>query len=239
MEGLEFINDKIHQMRTEYTRLSSETDDHIFAALCVRATYFKNPSLPFNSDVIDRFLTDSVGDGGVDAILSDPTSEASDLILCQAKHWQTIKYDDVRNAVSKMIAFYKCMERGEYEIANSKVQREFLSLNAEVGDESKVCFVLYVSATKNGIREDRIQKILIDEGLDPSRYEISLYFINDIIEEINDLESRRPAVEVGKIVIDQVNNYLQYNEDSIIVNVSAFQSRISMLEMVRTYLLAI
>ena len=52
MEGLEFINDKIHQMRTEYTRLSSETDDHIFAALCVRATYFKNPSLPFNSDVI-------------------------------------------------------------------------------------------------------------------------------------------------------------------------------------------
>ncbi|MDE6474198.1 MAG: AIPR family protein [Clostridia bacterium] len=222
MEGLKFINDKIHSMKTEYSRLSSETDDHIFATLCVRATYFKNPSLAFNNEVIDRFLTDSTGDGGVDAILSDPSSEASDLILCQAKHWQTIKYDDVRNAVSKLIAFYKCMDRGEYEIANSKVQREFLSLNAEVGDESKVCFVLYVSAPKNGIREDRIQKLLIDEGLDPNRYEISLYFINDIIEEINDLESRRPSVEVGKIFIDQVDNYLQYNDDSIIVNVSAF-----------------
>lgn len=222
MEGFEFINNKIHSMKTEYSRLSSETYDHIFAALCVRATYFKNPSLAFNNDVIDKFLVDSVKDGGVDAILNDPSSEASDLILCQAKFWKTITYDDVRNAVSKLITFYKSMVRGEYEIANSKVQREFLSLNAEVGDESKICFVLFVSAQRNSIREDRVQKLLIDAGLDTNRYEIVLYFINDIIEEIKDLESRRPTVEVGKILIDQANNYLQYNDDSIIVNASAF-----------------
>ena len=222
MDEYEYLSSKIHSLKTEYTRLSSETDDHVFAALGVRATFFKNPSLSFTNDIIDKFLVDSTRDGGVDAILSDPNSEASDLILCQAKHWKSISFDDVRDAILKLISFYKSMLRGEYDVANAKVQREFLSLNAEVGDESKIYFVLFVSAPKNRIREDRVQKLLLDEGLDPSRHEISLYFIQDIIEEIKDLESRRPSVETGKISIDKVDNYLQYEEDAIIVNVSAF-----------------
>lgn len=40
-----------------------------------------------------------------------------------------------------MILFYKGMKRGEYETVNTKVQRRFLSLDAEIGEESKVCFV--------------------------------------------------------------------------------------------------
>lgn len=97
-----------------------------------------------------------------------------------------------------------------------------MSLNAEVGDESKVCFVFYTSAPKNGIREDRIQKLLQEHGLDTLHYEIQLFFADDIVDEIKESESRRPTVESGKIAIDSANNFLEYCDDAVIVNVSAF-----------------
>ena len=44
-----------------------------------------------------------------------------------------------------MALFYKDMIQGHYEQVNQKVQGRFLSLNSEVGEESKIFFVLYTS----------------------------------------------------------------------------------------------
>ena len=212
----------MHALKEKYFRLHNESDEHIFTVLCVRANMYKNPSLSFGDNEIDNFLVDSMKDGGVDALLADPNSETNNLMICQSKFYQTITFDIVRDAVAKMILFYKQMERGEYEIANAKVQRTFLSLNAEIGEESKVCFVFYTSAPKNGIREERIQKLLQEYGLDTIHFEIQLYFADDVLDEVKESESRRPTVENGKILIDRAKNVLEYEEDAIIVNVSAF-----------------
>ncbi len=218
----ETINSKIKSLKELYPSLRRESDDHIFTVLCVKSNFYKNPSLTFTDNDIENILVDSVKDGGVDALLADPNSETNNMIICQSKYYQTITFDAVRDAVAKMILFYKSMKRGEYESVNTKVQRTFLSLDAEVGDESKVCFVFYTSAPKSGIREDRIQKLLQEHGLDTINYEIQLYFADDIVDEIRESESRRPTVESGKISIDKANNYLEYADDAVIVNVSAF-----------------
>ena len=218
----ETISNKIQSMKEIYPRLRKESDDHVFAVLCVKSSFYKNPSLSFTDNDIENILVDSQGDGGADALLTDPNSDTSNLIICQAKYHQKITYDEVRDAVAKMILFYKSMKRGEYETVNAKVQRRFLSLDAEVGDESKVCFVFYTSAQKNGIHEDRIQKLLQEHGLDNLNYEIQLYFADDVVDEIKESESRRPTVENGKIVIDKADNYLEFGEDAVIINVSAF-----------------
>ena len=118
--------------------------------------------------------------------------------------------------------FYKEMQQGHYERLNQKVQRRFLSLNSEVGDESKIHFVLYTSATKSGIRKDRVIKKFREQFSDSSQFEIDILFGADIEEEIKESESRRPTVENGKIAIDAANNALAYGEDAVIVNVSAF-----------------
>ena len=130
------------------------------------------------------------------------------VIYLQSKFYKTITYDNVSDAVQKMFIFYKDMQRGEYQNVNSKVQQRFLSLNAEVGEESKVCFVFYTSANQNGIRKDRIEKLLKHHFNDTSIFEVSILFADDIIEEIKELESRRPTVESGVIVIDQPRNVL-------------------------------
>ena len=216
------ISEKLNSLKEIYPTLRKETNDHVFAVLCVKSNFYKNPSLSFTESDIENFLVDSISDGGADAILTDPNSETSNLAICQAKYYQKITFDEVRDAVAKMILFYKSMKRGEYETVNAKVQRRFLSLDAEVGDESKVYFVFYTSAPKNGIREDRIQKLLHEHGLDNLHYEIQLYFADDIIDEIKESESRRPTVESGKIAIDCADNYLEFGEDAVIVNASAF-----------------
>ena len=200
----ETISNKIKSLKENYPRLRKESDEHIFTVLCVKSSFYKNPSLSFTDSDIENILVDSVKDGGVDALLADPNSETNNLLICQSKYYQSITFDAVRDAVAKMILFYKSMLRGEYEEVNSKVQRTFLSLNAEIGDESKVCFVFYTSAPKSGIREDRIQKLLQEHGLDTINYEIQLYFAEDVVDEIKESESRRPTVESGKISIDNL-----------------------------------
>lgn len=152
----EKIKSKICAMKGIYPSLRSRSDDYIFSALCVRSHLYKNPALILTENDIDEMIVDGQYDGGVDILLTDPNSDASDMVIAQSKFYTSISTDDVMNAMAKMASFYKDMEQGHYEQVNSKVQRRFLSLNAELGEESKVHFVFYTSAPQSGINRIRI-----------------------------------------------------------------------------------
>lgn len=218
----EFIQNKIHAMKDTYPSLRSKSDDYVFSALSVKSHLYKNPALILSESDIDEMIVDGQYDGGVDVLLTDPNSENCDLIIAQSKNWETITTDDVSNAMGKMADFYKDMLQGRYEQVNTKVQGRFLSLNSELGEESKVHFVLYVSAPQSGINKVRIEKKFREKFTDSHNFEISLFFGKDIVEEIKESESRRATVEHGKIKIDETGNYLLYGDDAAIVNVSAF-----------------
>lgn len=221
-EAYGFIQDKIAAMKKDYKSLKDKSDEYVFTALCVRANYYKNPAVEFSDQLISEMVVDGQYDGGVDALLLDPNAEEENLVLVQSKYYQNITFDNVRDAIQKIILFYKDMERGEYQNVNTSVQRRFLSLNAEVGEESKIRFVFYTSAKKNRIRTDRIEKIVKEQFQDNDKFEVSLLYVDDLVEEIKELESRRPTVESGVITIDKANNALWYDEDAVVVNVSAF-----------------
>lgn len=217
-----FIKNKIRALKENFSSLRDKSDEYVFTALCVKSNFYKNPALNFTDNEINSMIVDGACDGGVDALLTDPNSEESNLILVQSKFYQTISFEDVKNAVMKMAFFYTEMEKGRYERISERVQRRFLSLNSEVGDESKVCFVLYTSAPKNSIRKDRIEKLLFEYLNDSTKFTLSLYFVDDVCEEIKESESRRATVENGKIKIDETDNCLYYGDDAVFVNVSAF-----------------
>lgn len=221
-ESYDFIQGKIATMKRDYPSLRNKTDDYVFTALCVRAVFYKNPAIDFNEQIISDFIVDGQYDGGVDALLLDPNSEEENLILVQSKFYKNITFDNVRDAIQKIILFYKDMERGDYQNVNTQVQRKFLTLNAELGDDSKIKFVFYTSAKKNRIRTDRIEKLVKEQFQGNERFEVELYYVDELVDEIKELESRRPTVESGIIKIDEPNNYLEYGEYAVIVNVSAF-----------------
>lgn len=218
----DYIVSKIKSMKEVYPSLRSRSDDYVFSALCVKANFYKNPALILNESEFGEIVVDGQYDGGADILLSDPNSEGADLVIGQSKFYKTISYEDVLNAMLKMALFYKDMVRGHYEQVNATVQRRFLTLNSEIGDESKIRFVFYTSASQGGIRRDRIEKKFREQFTDSTAIDVSILFASDIEDEIKESESRRPTVESGKIRIDEAGNYLQYGENAAIVNVSAY-----------------
>ena len=95
-------------MKADYSFLSAKNDPIIFTALCIKNHFFKNPALPLKESDLQDYLVDGTGDGGVDAMFSDPSSESSDLVLCQSKFYQTITSDDVYNAMVKFLSKLPC-----------------------------------------------------------------------------------------------------------------------------------
>ena len=217
-----YIVEKMSSIKSVFPSLQGQTDPYVFSALCLKSNLFKNPALSLSDDDLAEMVVDSQFDGGVDILLTDPNSEASDFIIGQSKFYKTISSEDVLNALMKMARFYENMESGHYEQVNSVVQRRYLTLISEVGEESKIHFVFYTSALQGSIRKENIEKKFKEQFLDSNNIEVSLYFGKDIEAEIKESESRRPTVEIGKIKIDKAGNYLTYGDDAIIVNISAF-----------------
>lgn len=218
----EKIQSKIHAMKTAYPSLRIKSDDYVFSALCIKSHLYKNPALVLYESDFDEMIVDGQYDGGVDVLVTDPNSDGADMVIAQSKYYTSISTDDVMNAMSKMASFYKDMSQGRYEQVNAKVQRRFLTLNAELGDESKIHFVFYTSAPQSGINRARMEKKFREQFTDSSRFEVSFFFAKDVEEEIDESESRRPTVDQGKIKIDETDNYLLYGDSAAIVNVSAF-----------------
>ena len=218
----DYITEKINGMKAQYPSLRDKTDDYIFSALCIKASFYKSPTLFLHEEDFAEMIVDSPNDGGADILLSDPNSETSDLIIGQSKFYKSISSEQVLNAMYKMADFYKDMTAGHYERFNDKVRSRFHKLYGELGEESNIHFVFYTSAPKNRINIRRIENKFRESFADTAQIEVDIFFAADIEDDIKESMLRKPSVEYGKIRIDEANNYLAYGEDAVIVNVSAF-----------------
>lgn len=222
MDTYDYIVSKINELKRIYPSFRSRPDDYVFSALFVKNHFYKNPRQFLNETDFEEIIVDGCSDGGVDILLSDPNSEASDLVIGQAKFYKTITFEQVLNDVRKMADFYNDMTAGHYERFNDKVKSRFRKLYAEIGDESKIHFVFYMSAPKNRINIKRIETKFREMFVNTALIEIEILFAVDIEDDIKESLLRRPSVEYGKIRIDEANNYLTYGDKAVIVNVSAF-----------------
>lgn len=222
MNSYDFIKGRIETLKTTFPSLRNKPDSYIFSVLAVKSTFYQNPALELGESEFNSFVVDGQRDGGVDILLSDPNSETSDLVIGQSKFQSSISSEDVTNAMLKMAIFYKEMLSGHYETVNENVHRRFLTLNSEIGDESKIHFVFYTSANIKNIRLSTIEQRFKDQFSDSSNIEVSFFFAKDLEDEIKESESRRPNIESGKITIDKANNILYYGDDAAMANISAF-----------------
>ena len=221
-ETYHYIINKINSIKHQYPSLQDKPNNYVFNALVVKSMFYKNPANEVTENDFNDIIIDSHADGGADILLNDPNSETDDLIIGQSKFYKTISFDECSDAINKMADFYLDLSKGHYENVNGAVGQRFSWLNGNVGDESKIKFVLFTSAPKNNIRFDRLQKTLYNKLADQNKFELIVLFDTDIIEEIKEAESRRPSVDCGEIDIDVANNWLVYEDMAAIVNVSAF-----------------
>lgn len=119
-----YIKSKINQMKEIDPDLRYKIDDFVFSVLSAKSTFYKDPLLTFPIEAI----VDGTNDGGVDALLTDPNSDTSDLVLIQSKYYQKITYEDVSNAVTKLVRFYNDMINGDYGTIQQKVIKKVFKL---------------------------------------------------------------------------------------------------------------
>lgn len=179
----ELIKSKIDALKNTYPSLRTKADDYVFSALCIKSNLYKNPAHILNEQDFGDMIVDGQYDGGVDVLLTDPSSDSSDLIIGQSKFYTTISSEDVMNALTKMALFYKDMLQGRYEQVNATVQRRFLTLYSELGEDAKIHFVFYTSALQSGINRSHLQAIFNAAKNDNSSD--VLYDIFSDIEGIN------------------------------------------------------
>ncbi len=216
------ISTRINSMRSMYPCLRDKKDDFVFSALCIKYSLYKNPALELTESELMDLIIDGTCDGGADFILLDPNnSEASDLVIGQAKCRDKISAEEAKNAISKMVDFYFKMRSYDFDGLRTDVINRSQKLLAETGDESKYIFCLYVSAPQNSIRVSSLNKILADRLGTDERFELRVFFGGDIENEIDEAESRQPCVEDGTLDLDKPGNVLMYGEDAAIVNISA------------------
>lgn len=106
-ENYDFIKTKIDNMKETYHVLRDKSDDYVFSALALKSNLYKNPSLILKENDIQNIIVDGNNDGGIDALLTDPNSDGSNLVLVQSKFYQKISFEDVCNAITKMYLFYE------------------------------------------------------------------------------------------------------------------------------------
>lgn len=217
----DYIVKKIHSLRSSYPFLKSQADVCVFSALCIKAHFYGNPALSLIDNELEDMIIDGSYDGGVDFLLTDPSSESGDIVIGQSKFYKSIKHEEVLNALIKMANFYKDMSIGHFEKVNSRVQKRFLTLTSELGSESRIIFVFCTSAPKSKISVDSLEKKFHELFANESNIDLCILFASDIVSELREAESRRPTVETGEIIIDKAGNILDYGDEAIIVNASA------------------
>lgn len=222
MDNYDYIADKINKLKTQYPSFRDKQDYYVFSALCIKANFYKNPALILHESDLAEMIVDGWSDGGADILLSDPNSEADDLVIGQSKFCKAITSEQVLNAVRKMADFYNDITAGHFERFNERTRHRFRKLYAEIGEESKIHFVFYTSAPKKSINKKRLETKFLEEFIDTDNIEIEILFDTDIKKAIEDAASWKSIVESGKIFIDKAKNYLTYGDTAVIVNVSAF-----------------
>lgn len=216
----DFFEYHIETMKEKYPTFRKYQNYHIFTLLCIKYFFYSESGIAFDQDVIEEFLTDGANDGGIDAIFNDPTSEGNDLIIVQSKFYENtaLGTDNVAGELYKINETLKKLQSNKISEFNDKLVTAYRNATSQMEDNANIRIVFFTSyQPKNKRERNKLDKSMRDYF---GKYDLEMNFRSDIEAQIELCDNGKLCVDYDKIMIDDKNNYLKY-EDSIIVNISA------------------
>ena len=214
-----FIKDHIESFKRHYPVLANHQDYHVFTEMCIKYFYFGEGN-SFDQDIAKTWLTDGANDGGIDAIINDPSSEGNDVVIIQSKYYENtvLDSDAVAAEFVKIKGTIKDLRNNKVAEYNDNVVTAFRNATSQMEDDGEIRVVLFTSYQPNGKREyNKLEKTMRNAL---SEYECQINCGSDIESEIEICENGNLNVDFDKLKLDKKDNYLEY-EDSVIVNISA------------------
>lgn len=214
-----FIKDHIDSFKRHYPVFSNDKDYHVFTEMCIKYYYYGDGT-SFDQDIAKNWLTDGANDGGIDAIINDPSSEGNDVIVIQSKYYENtaLDSDSVAAELVKIKGTLKDLKNNKVAEYNAKVVSAYRNATSQMEDDGEIRVVFFTSYQPHGKREankfERTMRTALPE------YSCEINYGSDIESEIEMCENGNLCVDFDKLILDRKDNFLKY-EDSVIVNISA------------------
>ncbi len=210
----------IDTLRQKYSDFAHLQDYHAFTILCMKYFFFSEAGIPFDPELVIEYLTDGANDGGIDSIFNDPTSEGNDVIIIQSKYYEhtNLVAENVAGELYKINETLKSLKLNKVSGFNEKLVSAYRNATSQLEDNGEVRIYFFTSyQPKNKRERNKLDKSMHEYF---KTYELEMNFKSDIESQIELCDNGKLCVDYDKLLIDNRDNYLQY-EDSIIVNVSA------------------
>lgn len=214
-----FIKDHIDAFRRHYPVFENYQDYHVFTEMCIKYFFFGDGNC-FDQDVAKTWLTDGANDGGIDAIINDPSSEGNDVIVIQSKYYENtvLDSDAVAAEFVKIKGTLKDLRNNKVAEYNDKVVTAYRNATSQMEDDGEIRVILFTSYQPSGKREFNKLEKAMRTALPEFNCELNCGA--EIESEIEMCENGNLCVDYDKLKLDKKDNYLEY-EDSVIVNISA------------------
>lgn len=215
----EFIKDHINSFKRHYPIFKNYQDYHVFTEMCIKYFYYSDGT-SFDQDIATTWLTDGPNDGGIDAIINDPSSEGNDVIIIQSKYYENtpLDSDTVGAEFTKIKGTLNDLKNNKIANYNDRVVSAYRNATSQIEDNGQIRVVLFSSYLPSGKKE--INKLCKTMQTALSDFDCELNYGTDIESEIEMVENGNINIDFDKLHIDKKDNYLKY-EDSVIVNISA------------------
>ncbi len=220
MNKKELLKKYFNEFKNQYKELDGFKDFTIFTAMCIKYFYYSSGMTNYEVDKVKNYLVDGSNDGGIDAVFNNPDSDNNNLVIVQSKFYSetTIQFEKIFGELVKINETIKALDKHKVEGFSKKMVQAYRTAISEMEDNAKRELVFFASVGLPSKRDkDKLLRQL--EEYFPG-YEIDLFFIDDIISQIESCNSNTEFIGNDFLLLDKTNNALRY-QDSIIVNISA------------------
>lgn len=219
-QSYDYIKRKISEAKGQYPELRELEDHQVFIHVCIKYFFYEIEE-DFNIDDSINAVVDGSGDGGVDAIFSDPNDENDSVVIIQSKYYSTgaINKDLILAALFKIKKCISDIKNHRYSNYNSEIVSRLDTILSEKGRKPSIRIMFltpYDPRMEKSIKN--IEKAVAQDFADLN---VELKFGKDICKQIENIEKSKPWVESGVVKIDKRDNFLSYGDDAVIVNISA------------------
>lgn len=214
-----FIKDRIESFKKHYPVFANYQDYHVFTEMCIKY-FFYGDGNSFDQDIAKTWITDGANDGGIDAIINDPSSEGNDVIVIQSKYYENtiLDSDGVAAEFVKIKGTLKDLKNNKIAEYNDNVVSAYRNATSQMEEDGIIRVILFTAYQPNGKREynklDKAMRTALSE------YDCEINCGLDIESEIEIFENGNLNVDYDKLQLDKKDNFLEY-EGSAIVNISA------------------
>ncbi len=220
----DLIKKSIQDIRNSVPETEKLSDDFMYGILAYK--YFYNEGRFDKSDFRNSFV-DGPNDGGIDLIAVEETDLDKSLVLIQSKNMQDIKSkDDIKDAFTKMaqtVNDFKNEKVGNY---NNRLRRIYREKYDDASDDTNFGFKLslFLGTDKSQEYKDKIQNHINNvESLQD--FEILIFYLNEIIQQIESFEDDQRFVSYGKVGIFKDHGAIENGDNGLLVNISAISLR--------------